>query len=85
MVKKNNSTRYKKSIKIGDTVKIMSGKYRGEIGEVIKILSKKGKIVIKNINLVTKHIKPKKEEESGQIIKIEAPIHISNIMLYNNA
>nr|YP_010985941.1 ribosomal protein L24 [Grateloupia asiatica]WOL36859.1 ribosomal protein L24 [Grateloupia asiatica] len=84
MAKKNSSTKYKISIKTGNTVKIISGKNKGKIGEVVKILSKKDKIVVKNINLVTKHVKPKKEEENGQITKIEAPIHISNMMLYNN-
>nr|YP_010986343.1 ribosomal protein L24 [Pachymeniopsis lanceolata]WOL37261.1 ribosomal protein L24 [Pachymeniopsis lanceolata] len=84
MAKRNNDIRYKTSIKTGDTVKIISGKHKGDIGEVVKILPKRGKIILKNMNLVTKHLKPKKEEENGKITKIEAPIHISNIMLYKN-
>nr|YP_009296346.1 ribosomal protein L24 [Sebdenia flabellata]AOM65281.1 ribosomal protein L24 [Sebdenia flabellata] len=70
-------------IKKGDTVKIISGKYKGKTGEVTKIITKTGKIIIKNINIITKHIKPKKEGETGQIISIEAPIYSSKVKIYN--
>ena len=78
MIQKN-----KIHVKNGDTVKIISGKYRGQIGEITKILRKKNQVIIKNINLKTKHIRPNQKEESGQIINIEAPIHSSNVMLYS--
>ena len=70
-------------IKKDDIVKIISGKYKGEEGTVIKINKKQHKITINNINLKTKHIRPKKEDEKGIIKKIEAPIHISNVALKN--
>ena len=78
MIQKN-----KIHVKNGDTVKIISGKYKGQIGEITKILRKKNQIIIKNINLKTKHIRPNQKEESGQIVNIEAPIHSSNVMLYS--
>lgn len=70
-------------VKNGDTVKIISGKHKGQIGEITKILYKKNQVIIKNLNLKTKHIRPNKKEESGRIITIEAPIHSSNVMLYS--
>ena len=75
---------YKIHVKNGDTVKIISGKYKGQIGEITKILHKKKLVILKNLNLKTKHIRPKQREESGKIINIEAPIHSSNVMLYSS-
>jgi len=54
-----------------------------QIGKITKIISKTSKVIIENINLKTKHVKPNQKEESGQIINIEAPIHSSNVMLYS--
>jgi len=71
-------------IKKNDTVTIISGKYKGQEGSVIKIRKKYNQIIIKNINLKTKHIRPKKEDDIGTIKKIEAPIHISNVLLKKN-
>ena len=70
-------------VKNGDTVQIISGKYKGQIGKIIKILQKKEQVVIENINIKTKHLRPKQKEESGKIINFEAPIHSSNVMLYS--
>lgn len=71
--------RKKIKLKIGDFVKIISGKYKNQSGKVIKINIKKDSAIIENINLKTKHIKPKQAEEKGNIEKIEGHIHISNI------
>lgn len=70
------------NINKGDKVKIIAGKYKGKIGIVQKSIVKKGTIIIDNINRATKHIKPQKTNESGQIITIEKPIHRSNVMKY---
>nr|YP_009392941.1 ribosomal protein L24 [Caloglossa intermedia]ARW61503.1 ribosomal protein L24 [Caloglossa intermedia] len=66
-------------LKVGDYVKIISGKYKNESGKIIKIITKKNSAIVENINLKTKHIKPTREEEKGNIEQIEGPIHISNI------
>ena len=68
-------------IKVGDTVKIISGSDKNKTGEVLKIFSNKGKILVKGINLKFKHLKPNKENEIGEIKQIEAPIHHSNVKL----
>jgi large subunit ribosomal protein L24 len=70
-------------IKKGDTIKVISGKDKGKIGEVIQILRSSRQVVIKDINIKKKHVKPKKEGEVGRISQFEAPIDASNVMLYN--
>ncbi len=70
-------------VKKGDTIKVISGKDKGKIGEVTQILRNSHQVVIKDINIKKKHIKPKKEGEVGRISQFEAPIDVSNVMLYN--
>lgn len=71
----------KLNIKIGDNVKIISGSEKNKTGEVVKIDQKNGKILIKGINFKFKHIKPNRENEIGEIIQVESPIHHSNVQL----
>nr|YP_009397284.1 ribosomal protein L24 [Thuretia quercifolia]ARW66470.1 ribosomal protein L24 [Thuretia quercifolia] len=66
-------------IKIGDIIKVISGKQKNKEGKVFKIISKKNHIFIENINLKIKHIKPKQPNETGEIKQIEGYIDISNI------
>ena len=68
-------------VKIGDIVTVISGFHKNETGEVIKINRKTGKIVVKGINFKFKHVKPKTENEIGEIKQFEAPIHHSNVKL----
>lgn len=68
-------------VKIGDTIKVISGFDKNKIGEVIKIYRNTGKILVKGINYKFKHIKPNTENEVGEIKQIEAPIHHSNVKL----
>ncbi len=68
-------------VKIGDRVRIISGFNKNETGEVIKINKKTGKLLIKGINFKFKHIKPKNENEIGEIKQLEAPIDHSNVRL----
>nr|QVY58010.1 50S ribosomal protein L24 [Betaphycus gelatinus] len=70
-------------IKKGDNVKIISGANKGKIGIISKVIYKKQQVIIKNINMQTKHIQAKKEGDTGRIIQFEAPIHSSNVMLYS--
>ena len=68
-------------VKVGDQVKIISGFYKNEIGEVKSINKKTGKITVNNINFKFKHIKPRTENDIGEIKQFEAPIHHSNVKL----
>lgn len=75
--------RYKVHVKKGDTVQVVAGQEKGKIGEVLRVLPETSKVVIKGVNVKTKHVKPQGEGESGQITTFEAPIHSSNVMLYS--
>jgi large subunit ribosomal protein L24 len=68
-------------IKKGDTVVVMRGKERGKTGEVIRVLREKNRVVVKDVNLVKKHVKEIPNVREGGIYEFEAPIHISNVML----
>lgn len=68
-------------VKIGDTVKVISGFDKNKTGEITKIYKNTGKILVKGINFKFKHIKPNTENEVGEIKQFEAPIHHSNVKL----
>ena len=68
-------------VKVGDVVTVISGFHKNETGEITKIDQKTGKVVVKGINFKFKHIKPKTENEIGEIKQFEAPIHHSNVKL----
>ena len=81
---KNDPVRYKMHVKKGDTVQVISGRDKGKVGEILQILPKLSKVVVKGVNVRTKHVKPQQEGEKGQIATFEAPIHSSNVMLYSS-
>ena len=66
-------------VKVGDKVKILAGKDRGKEGKVLVTLKKKDKVVVEGINIVKKHMKPNQTNETGGILSVEAPIHVSNV------
>lgn len=66
-------------VKVGDKVKILAGKDKGKEGTVTVTLKKKDKVVVSGINIVKKHMKPSAMNETGGIVSIEAPIHVSNV------
>lgn len=68
-------------IKKGDTVHVNSGEYKGQQGRVLEVYRDKNKALVEGINMVSKHTKPNAQYPQGGIIKKEAAIHISNLML----
>lgn len=66
-------------VKVGDKVKILAGKDKGKEGTVTVTLKKKDKVVVSGINIVKKHMKPNAMNETGGIVSVEAPIHVSNV------
>ena len=68
-------------VKIGDTVKVISGFNKNKTGDIIKIYKNTGKVLVKGINFKFKHIKPNTENDVGEIKQFEAPIHHSNVKL----
>ena len=75
--------RYNMHVKTGDTVQVITGKDKGKVGEILRTLPKLSKVIVKGVNIKTKHVKPQQEGESGRIVTMEAPIHSSNVMLYS--
>jgi large subunit ribosomal protein L24 len=72
-----------KKLKKGDSVIIISGKDKGKKGEILRVIEP-DKLVISNINLAKKHVKPNpNKQETGGILEREMPMHISNIMILN--
>ena len=68
-------------IKKGDIVYVLAGEDRGKEGRVLKVLVQKQKALVEGINMVTKATKPNAQHPQGGLIKMEAPIHISNLSL----
>jgi len=68
-------------IKKGDTVMVIAGKSKGRDGKVVSVNAKDRKVIVEGVNEVTKHTKPSAANQNGGIIKKEAPLDISNVML----
>lgn len=66
-------------IKKGDTVYVNTGKDRGKTGKVLKVLVEKQRAIVEGVNIVSKSQKPSATNPQGGIVKMEAPIHISNL------
>jgi large subunit ribosomal protein L24 len=66
-------------IRAGDTVIVNSGSHKGKTGEVLQIDTGKDRVIVKGVNLQTKHMKPTQASPKGGVIKREASIHISNV------
>ena len=67
-------------VKTGDTVKIISGKDRGETGKVLAVSPKEGKVIVEGLNMVKKHVKPRRQGETGGIIKQEIALRACKVM-----
>ena len=71
-------------VKVGDKVKVLAGKDKGKEGRVLVTLKKKDRVVVECINIVKKHLKPGRTNETGGILETENPIHVSNVKVINN-
>jgi large subunit ribosomal protein L24 len=68
-------------VKTGDRVFVISGKDRGKEGKVLRRNPDKDMLVVENVNMVTKHVRPTQKNPKGGIIKQEAPLHACKVML----
>jgi len=71
----------KLSIKKGDTVMVIAGKDKGKSGKILKVLPSKGRVYVEGVNIVAKSKKPRSAQDKGGIIKMEAAIDASNVMI----
>ncbi len=80
-MKKNYITAYGGKIRSGDRVKVLAGKDKGKKGKVLQVLGEKNRASVEGINLMVKHMRPRKQGEKGQKIEFPAPLNISNLLL----
>ena len=71
-------------VKKSDTVLVINGKDKSKTGEVLSVNPKEGKIIVRGVNMVLKHQKATRQNNNSAIIKKEAPIYSSKVMLYCN-
>ena len=72
-------------VKKGDTVLVLSGNDKGKQGKVMSVDVKSQRAIVEGVKMMSKHIRPNAEHPQGGIIKQEAPIHISNLMVVDNS
>ena len=68
-------------VRTGDKVRIMSGKDKGSEGKVLEVSPKEGKVIVEGLNIATKHMKPRQMGQQGGLLKVEAPMYASKVML----
>ena len=67
------------NIKKGDTVQVLSGNDKGKTGEVLEVIPKTSRVIVKGVNVRKRHVKPRKQGEEGGIIPVECSIHASKV------
>jgi large subunit ribosomal protein L24 len=75
----------KLKIKKGDQVMVITGESKGQKGRVLEVNREKDRVLVEGINMVSKHTKPNAKAPQGGILKKEAPVHISNLMVVDPA
>ena len=68
-------------IKKNDTIQIMSGKDQGKSGKVLKVFPDQGRVLVDGLNMVKKHVRPRKQGQKGEVISIPRPLNVSNVLL----
>ncbi len=68
-------------LKKNDTVKIIAGKDKGKIGKIVQVNPETEKVIVQGLNMVSKTIRRKNQQDKGGIMVVEAPIHVSNVAL----
>ena len=81
MEKKQHTQPAKIKIRKGDLVQVIAGDSKGSQGKVLEVIIEKSRVIVEGANMVSKHTKPNAASPNGGIIKKEAAIHISNLML----
>ena len=67
-------------IKKGDRVKVIAGRSKGKVGDVLRVLPSESRVVVSGVNMIKRHTKPGRTEQGG-IVEREAAIHVSNVAL----
>ena len=78
----DNSNNKKIHVRRDETVIVVSGNDKGKKGKVVEVSPKEGKVIVSGVHVVSKHTKPRKEGDSGGVIKVDGPIYASKVMPY---
>lgn len=70
-------------LRVGDTVKVISGKDKGKTGTIIKTYHKQNKVLVEGVNMIVKHLKPSQQNPEGGIVNQEAPILVNKVAYYD--
>ncbi len=70
-------------IRKGDTVIVVAGDDKGKTGRVLSVDAEKRRVIVEKVNFVKRHTKPRGQGQQGGILEKEAPVHISNVMLFD--
>ncbi len=70
-------------IRRGDIVQIIAGDDKGKTGRVLSIDEEKQRVIVEKVNFVKRHTKPRRQGQQGGILEKEAPVHLSNVLLYD--
>ena len=68
-------------LKVGDKVRVITGKDKGKEGKITHTFKNENKVIVEGLNMVKKHVKPNGQDQNGGIIDKEAAIHVSNVMM----
>ena len=79
---KNIKNESKIKLRVDDTVIVNSGVDAGKKGKILKVLRADNKVIVQGVNVRTKHTKPRRQGETGGIVKVESPIHVSKVNYY---
>ena len=79
---KNVKNESKIKLRVDDTVIVNSGVDAGKKGKILKVLRADNKVIVQGVNVRTKHTKPRRQGETGGIVKVESPIHVSKVNYY---
>jgi large subunit ribosomal protein L24 len=64
-----------------DIVKVLTGKYRGKTGKILKVFPDKNRVIVEGVNIIKRHTRPSQKNQKGGIIEKEAPVDVSNVMV----
>ena len=81
---KDNKTKYQKKLAVrrDDTVVVISGDDKGKKGKVVEVSPGEGKVIVEGINIVTKHVRPRRQGEEGGLIKTEGAFYACKVQIY---
>ncbi len=81
MAKRTTTDGRVRRIKRDDVVRILTGKDKGKTSKVMAVIPDHERVIVEGVNMVKKHVRPRRQGEKGQRVSIAAPLHVSNVQL----